>query len=82
MICDDKTAVAPGYRHIDTAQAYGVERGVGIFIRDCGVPREGLSVQTGLGAKVQDHHGAKGGPRDRAPRDRNTCSDRQDRPCG
>lgn len=82
MICDDKAAVAPGYRHIDTSQAYGIERGVGIFIRDCGVPREELCVQTGLGAEVKDHHGANAGPRGRAPRDSNTCSDRQDRPCG
>ena len=35
-------AVQIGYRHIDTAQAYGNERGVGEGIRSCGVPREQL----------------------------------------
>ena len=39
-----KAAVALGYRHIDTAQAYGNERGVGEGVRTCGVPREELFV--------------------------------------
>ena len=34
-----RDAVAMGYRHIDTAQAYGNERGVGEGVRTCGVPR-------------------------------------------
>lgn len=37
-----RAAVATGYRHIDTAQAYGNERGVGEGVRTCGVPREQL----------------------------------------
>lgn len=31
------SAVEIGYRHIDTAQAYGNEKGVGIGIRNCGI---------------------------------------------
>ena len=50
LIDDDKTAEAVrtavelGYRHIDTAQAYANERGVGEGICTCGVPREELFV--------------------------------------
>ena len=39
-----KAAVEIGYRHIDTAQAYGNERGVGEGVRTCGIPREKLFV--------------------------------------
>lgn len=35
-----RTAVKLGYRLIDTAQAYGNERGVGDGVHTCGVPRE------------------------------------------
>ena len=41
-----KVAVELGYRHIDTAQAYGNERGVGEGVRTCGVPREELFITT------------------------------------
>ena len=34
-----KEAVALGYRHLDTAQAYGNESGIGEGLRACGVPR-------------------------------------------
>ena len=34
-----RTAVELGYRLIDTAQAYGNERGVGVWFRFCGVMR-------------------------------------------
>ena len=37
-----KEAVKLGYRHFDTAQAYGNDRGVGEGIRTCGIPREEL----------------------------------------
>ena len=48
FIDDDKAAeavreaVKAGYRLIDTAQAYGNERGVGEGVRTCGVPIEQL----------------------------------------
>src|SRR4051812_33046680 len=35
-----------GYRHIDTAQAYGNEESVGRALRDSGVPREDVFVAT------------------------------------
>lgn len=50
FIDDDKVAkavreaVKVGYRLIDTAQAYGNERGVGEGVRTCGLPREELFV--------------------------------------
>ncbi|SDL18144.1 Aldo/keto reductase [Nocardioides sp. YR527] len=40
------TALASGYRHIDTAAAYGNEREVGKAIRDSGVAREEVFVET------------------------------------
>lgn len=39
-----KTSIKLGYRHIDSAQAYENERGVGEAVRTCGVPREELFV--------------------------------------
>lgn len=41
-VCADAvcTALKAGYRHIDTAHSYYVERGVGQGIRESGVPRE------------------------------------------
>ena len=39
-----KEAVNIGYRHFDTAQAYGNERGVGEGIRNCGIPRDEIFV--------------------------------------
>lgn len=50
-----KEAVELGYRHIDTAQAYGNEAGVGKALRACGVPREQLFVTTKLAAEVKSH---------------------------
>lgn len=43
-----KEALAAGYRHIDTAADYGNEEGVGIAIRESGVPREEIFVTTKL----------------------------------
>ncbi|QGY42719.1 aldo/keto reductase [Maribellus comscasis] len=53
-----KDAVNLGYRHIDTAQAYMNERGVGEGIRTCGVKREELFVTTKLAAEVKSYNEA------------------------
>ncbi len=50
-----KDAVKIGYRHIDTAQAYQNERGVGEGVRNCGVKREELFVTTKLAAEVKSY---------------------------
>ncbi|WP_321347763.1 aldo/keto reductase [uncultured Draconibacterium sp.] len=50
-----KDAVELGYRHIDTAQAYQNERGVGEGIRTSGVIREDLFVTTKLAAEVKSY---------------------------
>lgn len=50
-----KDAIALGYRHIDTAQAYQNERGVGESIRTCGVKREEIFVTTKLAAEVKSY---------------------------
>jgi diketogulonate reductase-like aldo/keto reductase len=39
-------ALEAGYRHIDTAQAYGNEASVGRALRDSGVPREEIFITT------------------------------------
>jgi glycerol 2-dehydrogenase (NADP+) len=43
-----KVALQSGYRHIDTALAYGNEKEVGEGIKDSGVPREEIWVTTKL----------------------------------
>jgi diketogulonate reductase-like aldo/keto reductase len=61
FIDDDKAAhavreaVAIGYRNIDTAQAYGNERGVGEGVRTASVPRSELFVSTKLAAEIKDY---------------------------
>lgn len=61
FIDDDKAADAVraaieiGYRNIDTAQAYGNERGVGEGVRTAGIAREELFVSTKLAAEIKDH---------------------------
>ena len=50
-----KDAAKIGYRHIDTAQAYQNERGVGDGIRACGVKREEMFVTTKLAAEVKSY---------------------------
>lgn len=46
-----KWALEAGYRHIDTAMAYGNEASVGRAIRDLGIPREEIFVTTKLPAQ-------------------------------
>ena len=41
-------ALAAGYRHIDTAQQYGTEKGVGKAIAESGVPRDELYITSKL----------------------------------
>jgi diketogulonate reductase-like aldo/keto reductase len=50
-----KEALAIGYRHIDTAQAYGNERGVGEGVRQSTVAREEIFVTTKLAAEIKDY---------------------------
>ena len=64
FIDDDKaaeavrTAVKLGYRLIDTAQAYGNERGVGEGVRTCGLPREELFVASKVAAELKTYEAA------------------------
>ena len=57
LIDDDKVAEAVrqaikiGYRHIDTAQAYGNERGVGEGARTCGISRDQVFVTSKVAAE-------------------------------
>lgn len=56
-----KAAVKLGYRHIDTAQAYGNERGLGEGVRICGVPRKELFVVSKVAAEHKTYEEAKAG---------------------
>ncbi|MDQ0028765.1 aldo/keto reductase [Arthrobacter bambusae] len=61
FIDDDKAAdavrqaISIGYRNIDTAQAYGNERGVGEGVRTSGIARDELFVSTKLAAEIKDY---------------------------
>lgn len=46
-----KNAIECGYRHIDTAQIYGNEAGVGRAISGCGVPRDELFITSKVWVK-------------------------------
>lgn len=52
-------AIEAGYRHIDTAYAYGNEESVGRAIRDSGVAREDIFVTTKLPSHIKTYEGAK-----------------------
>lgn len=56
-----RQAAKLGYRHFDTAQAYGNERGVGEGVRTCGVPREELFVVSKVAAEHKTYEEAKKG---------------------
>ncbi|MDO5639164.1 MAG: aldo/keto reductase [Neisseria sp.] len=56
-----RDAVSLGYRHIDTAEGYGNEQGVGEGIRTCGVARSELFVTSKLQADYKTYHEAKAG---------------------
>lgn len=56
-----KQAASLGYRHFDTAQAYGNERGVGEGIRTCGISREELFVVSKVAAEHKTYEEAKAG---------------------
>jgi diketogulonate reductase-like aldo/keto reductase len=54
-----REAIEIGYRHIDTAQAYANESGVGEAVRCSGVPRDQLFVTTKLVAESKSYADAK-----------------------
>ncbi|MEJ3404551.1 aldo/keto reductase [Rathayibacter sp. YIM 133350] len=54
-----RTALEAGYRHIDTARAYGNEASVGKAIADSGIARDEIFLTTKLPAEVKDYEGAK-----------------------
>ena len=53
-----RTALEVGYRHIDTAEMYGNEQGVGEGIRAAGVPREEVFVTSKLNNGFHAHDDA------------------------
>lgn len=55
---DVRDAISVGYRHIDTAQAYGNEVGVGEGIRTSGVPRKDIFLTTKLAAEIKNYEEA------------------------
>jgi diketogulonate reductase-like aldo/keto reductase len=54
-----RTALDAGYRHIDTAAAYGNEQSVGHAVRESGIPREEIFITTKLKAEIKHAHGAR-----------------------
>lgn len=53
-----RAAVNIGYRHIDTAQAYGNERGVGEGVCTSGIPREEIFVTSKVAAENKTYESA------------------------
>ncbi len=67
LIDDDKaadavrTAIKLGYRHIDTAQAYGNEKGVGEGVRASGVDRKEIFITSKVAAEHKTYEEAAAG---------------------
>lgn len=53
-----RSAVDLGYRHMDTAQAYRNEAGVGEGVRTCGLPREQIFVTSKIAAEAKSYDAA------------------------
>lgn len=53
-----RLATSLGYRHIDTAQAYGNEHGVGEGVRNCGLRREEVFVTDKVAAEAKSYKDA------------------------
>jgi len=53
-----QTALEVGYRHIDTAEMYGNEKGVGEGVRNSGVPREEVFITSKLNNGFHAHDDA------------------------
>ena len=64
LIADDtvadavKAAIDLGYRHIDTAQAYGNERGVGEGVRKSGIARNEIFITSKVAAECKSYESA------------------------
>ncbi len=56
-----RAALEMGYRHIDTAQAYGNERGVGQGVRESGIARDRIFVTSKVAAEHKDYKSAAEG---------------------
>lgn len=65
LVADDavaglvRSAIEIGYRHIDTAQAYGNERGVGEGLRTSGIARDEIFLTTKLAAESKSFTDAR-----------------------
>lgn len=54
-----KSAINLWYRHIDTAQAYENEHGVGIGIKECWIPRENIFITSKIKAEYKTYDEAR-----------------------